>query len=70
MCPEEYYCDFMTWLSRMSGACAVWEHQVMVDKFTPEQIKALQMLKNEGLYLGKLTERKESQNESDKTGGD
>lgn len=54
MCPEEYYFEFMTWLSRMSGACAVWENQVMGDKFTGEQIKALQMLKNDGLYLGEI----------------
>ena len=54
MCPEEYYFDFMTWLSKLSGACAVWENQVMGDKLTEEQIKALQMLKNEGLYLGEI----------------
>lgn len=47
MCPEEHYFDFMTWLSKVSGACAVWENQVMGDKFTAEQIKALQMLKSE-----------------------
>lgn len=54
MCPEEYYCDFMVWLSMVSGTCAVWENQVIGDKFTAEQIKALQMLKNEGLYLGEI----------------
>lgn len=54
MCPEEYYFDFMTWLSKVSGACAVLENQVMGDKFTEEQIKALQMLKNVGLYLGEI----------------
>lgn len=54
MCPEEYYFEFMTWLSKVSGACAVWENQVMGDKFTEEQINALQILKNEGLYLGEI----------------
>ena len=54
MCPEEYYFDLMTWLSKVSGACEVWENQVIGDKFTPRQIKALQMLKNEGLYLGEI----------------
>lgn len=54
MCPEEYYFDFMTWLSKVSGACAVWENQAMGDKFTGEQIKALKMLKNDGLYLGEI----------------
>lgn len=54
MCPEEYYFDFMAWLSKASGACAVWENQVMGGKFTAEQIKALQMLKNENLYFGTI----------------
>ncbi len=54
MCPDEYYFDLMTWLSKVGGACAVWENQVMGDKFTAEQIKALQMLKDEGLYLGEI----------------
>ena len=54
MCPEEYYFDFMTWLSSVSGACAVWENQVMGGKFSEEQIKALEMLKNEGLYSGEI----------------
>lgn len=54
MCPQEYYFDFMTWLCKMSGACAVWENQVMRDKFTAEQIKALKRLKDEGLYLGEI----------------
>lgn len=52
MCPEEYYFDLMTWLSKISGAVAVWENQVMGDKFTVEQIRALQKLKENGLYLG------------------
>jgi prenyltransferase beta subunit len=70
MCPEEYYCDFMTWLSRVSGACSVWENRVMGDKFTVEQIKALQMLKDYGLYLGDMPNREENRNESDKTRSD
>lgn len=54
MCPQEYYFDLMTWLCKMSGACAVWERFIQVDKLTEQQIKALQMLKDNGLYLGEI----------------
>lgn len=54
MCPREYYCDFMTWLCKMSGACVVWEKFIQADKLTEKQIKALQMLKDNGLYLGEI----------------
>lgn len=54
MCPREYYFDLMTWLSKVSGACAVWENQVIGDKFTAEQIESLQILKDNGLYLGEI----------------
>lgn len=54
MCPEEYYFDFVTWLFMISGACAVWEKFAMANKFTKEQISALQLLKKEGLYLGDI----------------
>lgn len=54
MCPQEYYCDFMTWLCRMSGACAVWEKFIQADKLTEKQIMALQMLKENGLYLWEI----------------
>lgn len=54
MCPQEYYFDFMTWLCKISGACAVWEKFVQCDKLTEQQIRALQMLKENGLYLGEI----------------
>lgn len=54
MCPQEYYCDFMTWPCKMSGACAVWENFIQCDKLTEKQIMALQMLKENGLYLGEI----------------
>lgn len=54
MCPKEYYGDFMTWLSMISGAIAVWENFTMGYKYTDAQIKALEMLKREGLYLGEM----------------
>lgn len=56
MCPQEYCFDFMTWLCKISGACAVWEKFIQADKMNEQQIKALQMLKDNGLYWGKLLE--------------
>lgn len=57
MCPQEYYFDFMAWLCKMSGACAVWEKFIQADKLTEQQIKALEMLKENGLYLGEITKK-------------
>lgn len=54
MCPKEYYCDFLTWLTKISGACAVWENEVIGYRFTNEQIEALKTLKIAGLYLGEI----------------
>lgn len=54
MCPQEYYFDFMTWLCKISGACAVWDGFIEADKLTEHQIKALKMLKENGLYLGEI----------------
>lgn len=54
MCPQEYYCDFMTFLCKISGACAVWERFIKVDRLTEKQVKALKMLKDSGLYLGEI----------------
>lgn len=53
MCPQEYYFDFMTWLCKISGACAVWEGFI-VDRLVEQQIKALRMLKDNGMYLGQI----------------
>lgn len=54
MCPQECYFDFMDWLCKTSGACAVWEKFIQCDKLTEKQIGALQMLKYNGLYLGEI----------------
>lgn len=54
MCPQEYYFGFMPWLCKMSGACAVWDNFIKRDKLTKQQIRALQMLKDNGLYLGQI----------------
>lgn len=54
MCPPEYYYNFMDWLCKMSGACAVWERFIKADRLTEKQVKVLQMLKDNGLYLGEI----------------
>lgn len=54
MCPEEYYFDFMDWLCKVSSACAVREKFVQRDNLTEQQIRELQVLKENGLYLGKI----------------
>ena len=52
LCPREYYFDFMTWLSEVSGMMAVWEGQCAVKAPTRKQIAALRHLKMKGLYKG------------------
>ena len=54
MCPEEYYFDFLIWLSKVSGAVAVWNEFVQGFSFTEAQIMALKMLKMEGVYKGEI----------------
>lgn len=54
MCPQEYCFDFMAWLCKISGTCAVWEKFVRCDKMTKQQIMALQTLKDNGLHLGEI----------------
>lgn len=54
MCPQEYYFDFMDWLCKTSGACAVWEKFIQCGKLSEQQIRALQILKENGLYLGEI----------------
>lgn len=53
-CPQEYYFDIMTWFCKMSGTCAVWERFIKANKLTQQQIKTLQMLKDNELYLGEI----------------
>lgn len=52
MCPEEYYFDFMAWLCKVSGACAVWNSYIEYYRLTEGQITALKTLKDNGLYHG------------------
>ncbi len=58
-CPKEYYCDFIIWLSKSTGACAVWNNYVQGYKFSEAQIYSLNMLRNEGLYTGFIPGDKE-----------
>lgn len=54
MCPREYYFDFMTWLSKISGVVFVWNEFCLCDKITRKQIAALKELKMHGLYKGEI----------------
>lgn len=54
MCPEEYYFDFVTWLCKVSGACAVWNTYVASYKPSKRQIEALKALKDSGIYKGEI----------------
>ena len=57
MCPEEYYCDFMTWLCTMSECVSVWNDFIVKSDSMPmttNQVKTLQQLKNSQLYFGNL----------------
>lgn len=54
MCPKEYYLDFMTWLCKVSGACAVWNNHIEKYELTEHQTKSLKTLKDNGLYRGEF----------------
>lgn len=54
MCPEEYYFDFITWLCKVSGACAAWNYHIEKYRLTEQQIKAIKALKDNGLYHGEF----------------
>ena len=58
MCPEEYYLDFILWLSKVSSSCSVWTNYVIGYSFTEKQISKLQELQNEGLYWGTIPKTK------------
>ena len=53
-CPKEYYFDFLTWLSMLTGAIAVWEHQYIGASASKKQRSRLRQLKLYGLYNGPL----------------
>lgn len=54
MCPQEYYFDFVTWLCKVSGACAVRNYHIEKYRLTERQVNALKALKDNGLYRGEI----------------
>lgn len=54
LCPEEYYFDFIFWLSKLTGCCSVWKDNIIGCGFTAGQIAALRKLKLAGVYRGPL----------------
>lgn len=54
LCPSELWCDFMKWLSGVSGLMAVWENHCEVNTPTKKQIATLRRLKMAGLYTGSI----------------
>lgn len=54
-CPEEYYCDFITWLCNISECVSVWNDFIIKPdnaSLTRAQIDTLELLKEHGLYRG------------------
>lgn len=54
-CPQEYFFDFLPWLTMQSGGVSVW-NTLYVGRPNEKQKKALEKLKEEGLYMGNLRE--------------
>lgn len=54
MCPMDYHFDFVTWLCKVSGVCAVWNAHIEKYRLTERQIAALKALKDNRLYKGKI----------------
>lgn len=54
MCPEEYYCDFLTWLCKITNCISVWTNFYIKDTINSKQIESLHKLKEFGLYEGDL----------------
>jgi len=56
MCPPQYWCDFMRWLSIQTGAIAVWTDGYVAAKVNRRQLATMKRLKLFGIYKGKLPE--------------
>lgn len=56
MCPKEYWCDYLTWLSTICGAVSVWNNLYVVGNngLNAKQRATLRRLKMNGLYKGKI----------------
>lgn len=55
-CPQEYCCDYMTWLLNTCGAVAVWNefYKVGESGLNDRQRTTLKRLKLHGLYRGHI----------------
>lgn len=53
MCPKEYYCDFLTWLLKQTGAISVWLKEY-VGEPNEKQKETLRTLKEKGIYEGEI----------------
>jgi hypothetical protein len=53
LCPKEYYCDFISWLTMTSGAVSVWD-SFYIGKANKLQLMALKKLKRNQLYRGSI----------------
>lgn len=53
LCPPEFYFDVIAWLCIIARCVSVW-NDFSVGKCNPEQMKSLQMLKEHGVYRGKV----------------
>lgn len=49
LCPEDFYCDFMTWLCQITGCISVWINHIH-GRPNENQIKTLTTLQEHGLY--------------------
>lgn len=56
-CPREFWGDYNRWLTKESGALMVWDYRYEGEP-NKKQIEVLEELQREGLYLGKLEQKK------------
>lgn len=59
-CPKDYYGDWLTYLSLLSGCVAVQDDRCMGYRLTMAQRDSLEMLSQEGLYGGYVPSREET----------
>ena len=52
MCPKEYYCDFITWLCKITHAVSVWNNFYIAYSLNQKQRKKLLQLKEAGIFWG------------------
>ena len=52
MCPGEYHCDFLNWLSKVTNTVFIWTEWCSYYKVNRHQVAALRKLKLSGAYKG------------------